>query len=111
MVEVVVDGGVGGDEFVRATHMPKAGRCALPSSQWQVAVFGSIIEMAAGLLPVVIADFTHGGGVRKQPVSDDLLRASRALHLLLQEGENGLFIASAGGIELKDFDLLVDGAP
>ena len=71
LVEVVVNRGMGGGEFLESFYIPEARHCPLSSSERLVGVLGSIIEPPAALLIGSIADDLHRRSVRPKPVGYD----------------------------------------
>ena len=58
---MVVDGAVNGDEFLQTSHAPEPEHGSLSSSKWKVKILSPIVEPAARLLPVRVADDFHRG--------------------------------------------------
>jgi len=46
LIEVVVDGGVDGSEFLQASHLPEAQHRTFSSSKWQVGILRPIVQPA-----------------------------------------------------------------
>ncbi len=72
-------------ELLETSHPPEAKHRPLSSSKRQVRVLGSIVEPAAGDLPICCADFPQGSTVRPKSISDDHLRATMLSHRFLEE--------------------------
>ena len=56
VVEVVVDRGMNGGEFLQSLYVPESGHCRFPSSERLVQVPGTIGEPSFGLLANPVAD-------------------------------------------------------
>lgn len=50
MIEMVVDGGVDGGEFLQTSHAPEARHHLFPPSKRQVKIFLSVVQPAATIL-------------------------------------------------------------
>ena len=59
MVEMIVDRGVDGGEFLEGLHIPKLCHRLLSSSERLVGILGSIVESPTVLLIGSIADYLH----------------------------------------------------
>ena len=84
LIEMVENSGLDGGELLQTSHAPEAEHGSLSSSERQVRVFGSIVEPAAGLLPICGADFFQGCAVGSQPVRDDHLWTTVLSHRFLR---------------------------
>ena len=58
-IEVIVERCVGRGEFLSVRHSPEPRHCPLSSSEVQVAVLGSVVEVTSDLLAVFISDLFH----------------------------------------------------
>jgi len=76
LIEVVVDGGMEGGEFLKAPHPPEAEHRPFSSSKRLMRVFRPVVQPPAGLLQVGAANVPQGCTVRPEPISDDRLRPS-----------------------------------
>jgi len=68
VVEVVVDRGVGGGEFLQGLYVPKLRHRTLSSPEPLVGILGSVVEPTAVLLRCGIADYLHRRSVRAKPI-------------------------------------------
>jgi len=66
LVEMILDRAVDGDELLQTSHSAEALHRLFPSSKRQMRILGSVVEPAAGFLPVKIADDLHSSAVRTQ---------------------------------------------
>lgn len=78
---------MGRGEFLEARHPPEPQHRPLSSSEWKVAVFSPIIDVATDLLSVLVANLFHRSAVGPQPVRDDGSGRAVALHGFLQEAQ------------------------
>lgn len=78
-VENVVQTGADRGKFLQRFHLPKSLQCPLPSAQWQVRIFGPIIEVPPHLAPVRIAQFTHRSRVGAKSIDWVTVQASGRL--------------------------------
>lgn len=63
LAKMVLDVCVNRGEFLQRFHLSESQHGALSSSEWQVAVLGPVIEPAAHLAAVEIAELAHRGRV------------------------------------------------
>jgi hypothetical protein len=92
-------------------HLSKSEHCSLSSSEWKVAILGSIVEPAAHLPAIEIAQFTHGCRVGFQTIGDDRIGFAVALQRLLQEAQSRSFVSFPGDVALEYLTFVVDSAP
>jgi hypothetical protein len=59
LVEVVVDRGLGGGEFLQGLYVPEPRHRSFSSSERLVRMLGSIVEPPTALLAGSIADYLH----------------------------------------------------
>ena len=59
LVEVVVDRGMGGGEFLQGLYVPEPRHRSFSSSERLVRILGSIVEPPTALLIGSIADYLH----------------------------------------------------
>ena len=78
-VEMVVDRGVNGGEFLQSSRSSEPQHGALPPSERLMGVLGAIVQPAAGFLLVRVADDLHGSAVRSQFVGHDDMRPTKAM--------------------------------
>jgi hypothetical protein len=79
-IEVVVDGGVEGGEFLQASNPPETEHGTLPSSEWKMGVFRSVVSPPTGPLKIGAAEFTQRRAIGSEPISHDRFRPAVALH-------------------------------
>jgi hypothetical protein len=94
LVEVVEDGRVDGNEFLRNSHPPEALHCYFSSSQWKVRVLNSVIGPSTSGLQIVTAQITKRGVVRRKPVGDQDLRLAIEPHQFSEHFQRGAFVSS-----------------
>ena len=63
VVEMVVDGGMDGAEFLKGVHPSKLQHGPLASSERLMEVLGPVVQPATRLLDAGIADLLHRGAV------------------------------------------------
>jgi hypothetical protein len=68
LVEVVVDRGMGGGEFLQGLYISELRHRSFSSSERLVGILGSIVEPPTALLIGGIADYLHRRSVRPKPV-------------------------------------------
>ena len=83
LVEVVVDRGMGGGEFLQGLYISELRHRSFSSSERLVGILGSIVEPPAALLIGSIADDLHRRSVRSKPVGYDGPRSAVTLHRAL----------------------------
>jgi hypothetical protein len=64
LVEMVVNRGVDGDEFLQTSRSPKSQQGSLSSSKRQAGILGAIIFPATCLLAICVTDNLHHGAIR-----------------------------------------------
>jgi len=64
LVEMVVDRGVNGGEFLQGLYVPEPRHRSFSSSEGLVRILGSIVEPPTALLIGSIADYLHRRSVR-----------------------------------------------
>jgi hypothetical protein len=74
LIELVVDGGVSGDEFLQTSHAAEPLHGPLSSSEWQVRILRPIVHPAAGFLLVGIANILHRRAAGSELVGDHDMR-------------------------------------
>ena len=70
LIEVVMDRGVDGDEYLQGSHPPETKHGPFPPSKWLVSILGSIVDPAAGFLFFGAANDRHRRAVGSQFVGD-----------------------------------------
>ena len=70
-IEVVLNVGVDGGEFLQRLHSSKSEHRPFSSSEGEVAVLGSIVGVPTNLLLLRIANVIHRSPIGFQPVGDD----------------------------------------
>ncbi len=68
LVEVIVEGGVYGAEFLQALHLPEPQHRSFSSPEGLVQVLHPVVGPAADLLFVGVANLLHGHTVGAQTV-------------------------------------------
>ena len=92
-------------------HSPETQHRPLPSSERQVAILDPVVQPAAHLAAIQVAEFAHGSRVGTQAISDDRLHPPMPLQSLLQEPQCRRFVPFLGDVGFQDFTLMVDGSP
>ena len=100
-----------GREFLKRSHLPKPLHCPFSSSERLVGVFRPIVQPAACLLALSIADRSQRCPVRAKLVGHDCFRLAVSFHGFAQKRQRCLAIAALGNIGFEDFAFMVDGAP
>ena len=60
-----------GSELLQAFHSPELEHRLLPSSEWEVRVFRSVIRPSFGNLAASISDLVHRGFIAAQSIRHD----------------------------------------
>jgi len=63
MIEVIVDGGVDRDEFLRTSYLSKPEHGARSSPKWQVRVFGSVVCPPRSFLTLLVSIHFHRSAI------------------------------------------------
>ena len=74
-------------------------------------VLGSVVQPAAHLAAVQIAQLPHRCRVGSQSVRNDCLRTSMAPQGLLQKGQSRCFVALFGNVAFQDLAFVIDRSP
>ncbi|MFT5273178.1 MAG: hypothetical protein ACI85V_003207 [bacterium] len=80
LIEMVVDGGMNGGEFLQTSHAAEQLLGSLPSSKRKVGILNPIVLPAASFLLVGIADFLHRRTVGSQLFGHQHMRVAVPLH-------------------------------
>ncbi len=80
VVEVVVDRGLGGGEFLQGLYIPEPRHRSFSSPERLVGILSPIVEPPTALLIGSIADCLHRRSVRPKPVGYDRSRPAVTLH-------------------------------
>ncbi len=80
LIEMVVNGGMNGDEFLQRSHPSETKHRALAPSKWLMIVFGAIVRPAAGFLALSVANFLHRRTEGSQLVGHQYMRAAVPIH-------------------------------
>jgi hypothetical protein len=83
LMEMVVDGGMNGGEFLQTSHAAEQLLGSLPSSKRKVDILNPIVLPAASFLLVGIASFLHRHTEGSQLVGHQNMRAAAPLHLFI----------------------------
>lgn len=54
LLEMVMHGGVDGDEFLQTSHAPEVKHGPFSSSKWQVLIFCEVIQPSTGFLALAL---------------------------------------------------------
>ena len=110
-VDVIVDGGLDGGELLETLHRPESVHGFLSSPSWLMRVFSPVVAPPPRLLTAGTPELTERGLVAAQLVGHDHVRAPIPLHCLAQKLQCCFAIPALRDIRLKDFALVIDGAP
>ena len=111
VIEMVIDRGMNGDEFLQRLDVPEVGHRALSSSKRLMGVFSSIVEPSAGFLAGLVANLAQGCAIRWKSICYHGLRSTEALHRFLEKPKSSLAISRLGDEGFQDFTLVIDGPP
>ncbi|MDB5439627.1 MAG: Subtilase family protein [Caulobacteraceae bacterium] len=105
LIEVVADSAVDGGEFLERLHPPKPLHGPLSSSEGLVGILSPVVDPAADLLTIDIADLIHRRAIGAEAVGDDRLGSTVALFIarLMKE--------SAAAVPPKPHGLVADVDP
>jgi hypothetical protein len=95
-------------EFLQGLHPAEAGHRPLASSDWEVAVLDSVVEVAPRLLTIGGADLLQRCAVGAQSVGDDGLRPAVAPHRFLDEFQRRCLVTGLGDVGFQHLALVVD---
>jgi len=110
-VEVIVQAGVNGSEFLQRLHLPEPQHRPLPSSERKVGILSPVVQPAANLLLRPIADVIHSRPVGAQPIGDDRLRRTVTLQRLLHKPQRRWLVARFSHVAFENFALVIDRTP
>jgi hypothetical protein len=111
LVEMVMDGGMDGHEFLQTSHVPEAQHRPLPSSKWQVRILRPVVPPATRFLPVGRADRLQRGSIRAMQVGHEDMRPIVPLDGFLQEFQNRLPVSGLGDKAFEHRALVICGPP
>ncbi len=111
LVEVVVDVGMDGGEFLQTSHAPETLHRAFASSKRQMRILDAVVEPPARLLFFERAQFYERSLVGSEAICDDLFGATVPLHQFLEEFQCRLLVSTLRDDGLKHFTFLIDGTP
>ena len=111
LVELVIAGGVNGDEFLYTSDAPEPKHRPLPSSKWQVRIFRAVVLPAAGFLFTSVANFLHRGAVGSQFIRHDDIRISKAFHQFPKEFQCRFAIPTLCNVRFQHLAFIIDGPP
>jgi len=111
LIEMVMDRGMDGREFLEGLYVSQPGHRALTSSKWLVRVFSSIVEPPLANLIRRITDHIHRCPVGPKPVRDDRSRLTVTLDRALQKLERSLAIPPFRRENLEHFAFMINGTP
>ncbi len=111
LVEMVVDGGMDGGEFLQTSHAPKTLHGAFASSKRQMRILDAVVEPPARLLFFERAQFCERSLVGSEAICDDLFGATVPFHQFLEEFQCRLLVSTLRDDGLKHFTFLIDRTP
>ena len=79
-VEMVMDGGMNGGEFLQTSHTTKAQHRPFSSPKRLMRILASVVQPAAGFLLVRIADDLHRSAIGTQLIRYHNMRPAVAFH-------------------------------
>jgi hypothetical protein len=110
-VEVIVQAGMDGGEFLQGLVAAEPAHGALASSEGLVRVFDPVVQPLFAPLSVLHAEGFERRAIRAEPVGDDLMRAAVTLQGAAQKSEGCLAVPGFRGIDFQHLALAIDGAP
>ena len=110
-IEVIVDRGVNGGEFLLCFDVPKIRHHAFSLPERLARILGLVVEPAPAFLIGAIPDHIHRCAIRPEPVRHKHLRLPMPLHCTLQKLKRSPAIPPFGHKNFKYFALVVDGTP
>ena len=110
-IEMIVHGRMYRNEFLQTLHLPEFQHRAFLSSEWEVRIFGAIVDPPPGFLPAFVADYLHRSAIRSELVRYYDLRIAISLHGFSQEFQGSSLVASLGNETFQNFAFVIDGAP
>ncbi len=111
LVEVVVDGGMDGCEFLQTSHPPETLHRAFASSERKVRVLDAVVEPPARLLFFGSTKLSESGPTRCEAIRDDVFRFTVPLHQFLEEFQCRLLVSAFGNDGFQHFALMINGPP
>lgn len=110
-VEVGVNAGMDGDEFLQRAHPAEAEHRPFAPSKWQMGIFSPIVLAMSDILFVSVSHFFHGGAAGAKIVGDKDMRSAMAFHGFPQEFQCGLAIPTLCHKSFQDFAFVVNSPP
>lgn len=111
-VEVVGDGGVGGEEALRRSGRPKSNLLPLSASGRLMRNLCSVVGPAAGHVPVGQVQLSQGCAVRSKPIRHDRTgNIALALKQFSKQFQRGLPVPLRLDQDVKYFALVIHRAP
>src|SRR5208337_2276422 len=111
LIEMVVDLGVNRTEFLQRLHTSKALHGPFSSSKWLMRILGAIVEPAADLLAIGVADLSHRRRVSAKPVGHDLPRSAVFLHDPLEKLHRRRLVSLRSDDRFQDLAFMIVSAP
>lgn len=100
-----------GDEFLQGSHAAEPLYGSFSSSKRQVRILGPIVESAASVLFVGVADDLHRGTVGSKFVGHNDVRFAVPFHRFPEEFQCGLAIAALCNEAFENFPFMINRAP
>ena len=111
LIEVIVDRGMDGGEFLQGLYIPEPRHRSFSSSERLVRILGSIVEPPTAFLIGSVADRLHRRSVRPRPVGYEQFRPAITLHRALQELQRRPAIPALRRENLKHLAFVIHCTP
>lgn len=102
---------VHGGELLERSHSPEAEHHTFSPSIWKVRVLGSVVESAAGFLPISCPDRPQRCTVGPKSICDDDLGLPVLSHCFLEEFQCGFLVTRLGDKASQHLSFVIDGSP
>src|SRR5687767_8715591 len=98
-------------EFAHASQLPESMHRPLSSSHRLMRVRNSIVEPAAGVMPLLYTKSLQGCRIRAQAICDDYFRLAIALHRVAQKSQCGISIPRLSDVRFQHLAFVINGTP
>ena len=110
-IEVIVDRGMNGSEFLKGLYVPEPGHCSFSSSEWLVRILGPVVEPPAAFLALCHPNSIHCGAIGAKTIRHDHLWPTVTLHRALQKRMRSIAIPAFRGKDFEHLAFLIDCPP
>ena len=100
-----------GSEFLKTSHLTEALHGALPSSEWQVCILNTVVELAPTFLQTIISEVPQRGPVGREAIRNQHLWSTVALHQFSQRLQCGPVVSALRDNALQHLTLVIYGPP